>query len=459
MNGQGERLTAEDVLALAPDAASRRAGAGLAVPGSWSGTGARGGAVWGECEGSGSTPYRTVADLTGEGGPGFQCTCPSRKSPCKHALGLLLLWASGEEAVPGVPEGAGAPPGWAGSWLERRRTRSGAVPGPSGSTQRKAADGEAARKRAERRARRIASGAAELEQRLVDLLRGGLAAASGDGAYGQWEETAARMVDAQAPGLAARVRELASAAGPGAGAERASRLLEECALLHTLNQGYMRLDRLPEPLAATVRTRVGLTTDAASLLATGPLVRDHWLVLAQRDADDGRLITRRIWLYGRGTRRMALLLSYGAAGRAPELSLPVGLSLDADLAFHPSARPLRASLGTRHATPVPCTAAPPGGDAAAALRAYGEALRDDPWLDSWPVVLSPVIPLPDARLGWQLADARGEAALPVDPRCVDRTGLWQLAAISGGSPVTVFAECGHRGVVPLAAWGPEPVAL
>ncbi|MGK0332579.1 MAG: putative Zn finger protein, partial [Minisyncoccia bacterium] len=23
---------------------------------------------------------------------GFTCTCPSRKTPCKHALALLLLW-------------------------------------------------------------------------------------------------------------------------------------------------------------------------------------------------------------------------------------------------------------------------------------------------------------------------------------------------------------------------------
>ncbi|MGK5733648.1 SWIM zinc finger family protein, partial [Streptomyces sp. URMC 124] len=59
MNPQGDRWTAETVLALAPDAASRKAGSKLAVPGPWSGAGALpeggGGAVWGECSGSGST--------------------------------------------------------------------------------------------------------------------------------------------------------------------------------------------------------------------------------------------------------------------------------------------------------------------------------------------------------------------------------------------------------------------
>ncbi len=184
-------------------------------------------------------------------------------------------------------------------------------------------------------------------------------------------------------------------------------------------------------------------------------------MLAQRDSDDGRLVTRRVWLHGVGTGRMALLLSYGAAGRAPELSLPVGLALDADLAFHAAARPLRAVLGTRHAGPVAVAGvAPPGGETGDALRAYGEALRDDPWLEGWPVVLDGVVPTPDGEGGWQLADAAGESALPIAPRGADDAmSLWRLAALSGGAPIRVFGECGHRGFTPLTAWAPEPVAL
>ncbi|MBB5119577.1 SWIM zinc finger domain protein [Streptomyces eurocidicus] len=468
MNPQGEIGTAETVLALAPDAASRKAGARLAEPGRWSGTacspggaaGSRAGAVWGECAGSGSAPYRTVVDLSGAGGPAFHCSCPSRKFPCKHALGLLLLWSEGGEAV---PESGAAPPGWAGQWLARRRQRAEgpaaavtAGAGPAGGAP--ATGGEAARRRAERRAARIASGATELERRLADLLHGGLASAEAS-AYGPWDETAARMVDAQAPGLASRVRELASVAGAGTGVDRASRLLEECALLHTLSQGYLRVDGLPEPLAATVRARVGITADTATLLATSPPVRDDWLVLARQDADDGRLVTRRTWLYGRRTGRMALLLSYGPVGRPPELALPVGVSLDAELAYYPAARPLRAALGTRHSAPVPSPEPPPAGDVATALAAYGEALRDDPWLESWPVVLGPVIPVRTPSGEWQMVDAEGESGVPVDVRQGERVGVWQLAAVSGGGPVTVFGECGFRGFVPLGTWGPEPVPL
>ncbi|MFE1348871.1 SWIM zinc finger family protein, partial [Streptomyces sp. NPDC058757] len=106
MNVTGVRWTAEQVLALAPDEASRRAGSTLGTPGPWSGTGAADGVVWGRCEGGGRAPYRTVVDTRGRA---YACTCPSRRSPCKHALGLLLLWASDGGAVPDGAE----PPGWA----------------------------------------------------------------------------------------------------------------------------------------------------------------------------------------------------------------------------------------------------------------------------------------------------------------------------------------------------------
>ena len=76
--------------------------------------------------GSGSKPYATTVDLTG---PAFRCSCPSCSFPCKHALSLLTLWASG--ALP-----AGSEPEFASEWLltlganhhSRRRDRR--HPGP-----------------------------------------------------------------------------------------------------------------------------------------------------------------------------------------------------------------------------------------------------------------------------------------------------------------------------------------
>ncbi|MBQ0986067.1 SWIM zinc finger family protein [Streptomyces sp. F63] len=470
MTQQGVRWTVEQVLALAPDAPSRKAGGRLGTPAPWSGTGAGEQAVWGLCEGSGGAPYRTVVALRGAerpgAAPGFHCTCPSRKVPCKHALGLLLLWASdggGPAGAGSVP--AGKPPDWARRRLaegERRAEHRRAGPGPAAGGPK---DAEAARRRAGQRAERMAAGASELERRLLDLLRGGLAGADRAG-YGAWEETAARMVDAQAPGLAARVREVAAAAGSG----RPGRLLEECALLHLLNRALLGVSALPGPPAATVRARAGVPVRAAEVLAAeGAAVRDDWLVLAQRDGTDGSLTTRRTWLRGARTGRTALLLGFASPGRAPEVDLPAGCSLDAELAPYPGSPPLRAALGTRFAPPRP-GGRPPGSDTGAALAAYGRALCEDPWLEAWPAVLAGVVPVPgDGPVrdgaggrgvhgpggGWQLADAAGGAALPVDPRAAERPGLWRLLAVSGGDPVTVFGECGHRGFLPYTVWSPE----
>jgi hypothetical protein len=440
MTQQGVRWSADQVLALAPDAASRKAGSKLGAAGPWSGTGGFGeGAVWGLCTGGGGTPYRTVVDTADASGPAYDCSCPSRKSPCKHALGLLLLWSGGE-----VDAAAGRAPDWAEQWLagRRGRTRENGVAGPAGAASGPA-DPEAARRRAERRAERVTAGVTELEQRLADLLRSGLATAEQSG-YGPWEETAARMVDAQAPGLAARVREVGAI--PGSGPGWPVRLLEECALLHLLGRGWLHRDRLSGALAATVRTRVGLPSSP-----DGPPVRDHWLVLAQYDMTDPKLTTRRIWLHGTASGRTALLLSYGAAGRAPDLALPVGLALDAELSAYPGAGQRRAALGERFAAPIPTTARPPGLTTSEAAARYGEALRDDPWQDSVPVTLDDVIPTPDGD-AWQLADADGDTALPLSTAATARSGLWRLVALSGGAPVKVFGECGHRGFTPLTAW-------
>jgi len=481
MTGQGERWTPEQVLALAPDDASRRAGGKLASSAAWPETGEGAGAVWGLCKGSGSRPYQTVVDLDGANGPGYTCSCPSRKFPCKHVLGLLLLWAGEEVDQPGGARAVreAEPPEWASSWLEGRRARTvrkaPALDGPGtegdgsahgvaeGGSAASSAERQAARRRAER-AQRMAAGAQDLEERLADMVRAGLAGADQRG-WTEWEQVAARMVDAQARGLADRVRELgaipAAGSGPGAGsgtgAQRESwpeRLLSELGLLHLLDQALIGVDELPGPLAATVRSRAGLTPDSAEVLADeSARVRDEWLVLAQRDTlDTYRLTSRRIWLHGRSSDRSALLLSFGAAGRSPALSLPVGAVLDAELAYYPGALRLRAALGERHGTVRPGFL-PRGGPVHAALAAYATALCSDPWLESWPVVLRDVLPIPfeDAADGWQVADAEGESALPVVPG-TDSSALWKLMAISADGPVTVFGECGHRGFAPYAAW-------
>jgi hypothetical protein len=425
-----ERWDRARVLALAPDAPSQRAAQSLASGGSWQLTGtAEPGALWGECRGSAATPYRTVVDLAG---PAYQCSCPSRKFPCKHVLALMLLWAEGS-----VKDDAGDPPDWASSWLTARTAKVGHAPAREPAEPK---DPKTAAKRAEQREARVATGLAELDRWLCDQVRQGLAASQQAG-YGHWDDIAARMVDAQAPGPAERLRALASVPHSGAGWD--GRLLEEYALLRLLAVAYRRQAELPPPLRETVRSRIGFSLRQAGVLAKGQPVRDHWHVLARRDLEQDRIRTRRTWLQGRKTGRPALVLSFAAAGQALDDTLSVGTDADADLVFYPGAVPLRAVLLTKHDT---LDDGPPTGDTIAGLLAsFAAALAGDPWLDSWPAVLdvTPVrAPVP------AVSDAAGRA-LPLHPGTGD---CWPLFAISGGRPVTVAGEWTPRGLWPLTAW-------
>ena len=79
-------LTLEQVEQMAPDAAAAAAGKKLVAAKSWSELGCSPAALWGKCQGS--AVYQVKVDLANLG---YNCSCPSRKFPCKHVLGLLKI--------------------------------------------------------------------------------------------------------------------------------------------------------------------------------------------------------------------------------------------------------------------------------------------------------------------------------------------------------------------------------
>ena len=103
-------ISLEKIEQMAPDQASLAAAKKLLKPGKWPTLADNGaGIVWGECQGSGATPYRIAVT---EADAGYKCTCPSRKFPCKHSL--ALMWMRAEGLAPFVP---GTLPQWVEDWL------------------------------------------------------------------------------------------------------------------------------------------------------------------------------------------------------------------------------------------------------------------------------------------------------------------------------------------------------
>ncbi|HEX2205263.1 MAG TPA: SWIM zinc finger family protein [Longimicrobium sp.] len=426
--------TPDQVAALAPDAGAAKAGQALASPAKWGALGRDARALWGECQGSGSKPYQTAVD---EAGPGFRCTCPSRKFPCKHALGLLFLHAGRPGAVP-----EGAPPPWVAEWIAGREARAEKKAAPPSGEPAKAPDPEAQAKRAARRDERVAAGVEEAARWMEDVVRQGFGTLASR-PRGFWETVAARLVDAQAPGAARRVREMAPL--PHSGDGWPDRLLERLGRLHLLAEAFRRLDALPGPAQDEVRAALGWTVRQEEVAAAEG-VRDRWAVLGQRVEEEDRLLVRRTWLRGEETGRGALLLAFAAARQPLEPGPPPGRVLDAELAFYPAAFPLRATIRARHGEPRPLAALGGHASVTEAAAAWADALARNPWIERIGVPLTGVVPV---RHGgdWLLRDAVG-AGLPVAPSASEAG--WPLLALSGGRPVDVFGEWDGDGLVPLS---------
>ncbi|CAM3679925.1 DUF5691 domain-containing protein [Smaragdicoccus niigatensis] len=413
--------TEEQVRALAPDSSSFSAARPLASR--WRETGSHDLAVWGFCQGSGAKPYQTIVDVSGRA---YKCSCPSRKFPCKHALSLLLLWSSGQ-----VPP-ASAIPAFAGEWVEGRRAKADreAVPktsNPATVDQRKA---------------RVAAGLAELDTWLTDQVRAGLA--QSDRSFAAFEAIAARMVDAQAPGVAATLRSLFNAVVTKS--HWPEILLREYGRLHLLVRAHRQLDDLPAATQSAVRAHVGYPMQAETV-RTEPKVRDRWMSLGRKTTEENRLHTRRTWLFGRHTKRWAMLVehSFGTATFSPEVP-PPGTSVDADVHFYPGSAGLRVQWGERHSRPEPFTTIPAAGTIDEALTAHATALGADPWIRSWPALIADVVPVVRDP-AWQLVARDGNAL-----SLTSGAQAWQLLAISAGHPVTVIGDWTADGFEPVSAF-------
>jgi hypothetical protein len=253
--------------------------------------------------------------------------------------------------------------------------------------------------------------------------------------YEFWDRMAARMVDAQASGIARRLRGLGGLPFSGR-ADWAARMLDEISRLYLLSESCTRLGGLPIETQHDVRTLIGWAYKQEDLLAL-PTIRDRWIVRAQYTEVEDRLKIRRVWLYGRRTGRTALLLDFAHGGTPFDGSYPVGQSFDAELIYYPGAYPQRAIVKVQRGGTAPAHDDLSGlsGDIEAALDTYASALAANPWLDSFPMGLSAVVPYQEGER-FYIRDSAGRT-LPIR---FASEAWWTIAAASGGHPIPVFGE-------------------
>jgi hypothetical protein len=432
--------SSERVAALAPDSASASAGQALASERHWSSLGLSDRAIWGLCQGSGKQPYQTRVDLSE---PAFKCSCPSRKFPCKHGLGLLLLFAKNAAVF-----SAGDEPGWVADWLADRVARATKTE-QAASAAEKPVDLESQARRAAQREARVRDGVAGCRVWLEDLVRRGLAAAQSD-APAEWERVAGRLVDAQAPGLASFVRRIPMMMASGPGWD--TRTVDLLGRLHLLLCAAQRHDDLPPDVAGDVRTALGWTQSREDALGSAGIA-DRWAAIGQVVEEEERFRVARTWLVGRNTGHRALILDFAAGAQPLERSIAAGSAFDGELAFYPSRQPLRAMLKSRSGPQVLDRDFEQGWDATieAGLLRYAGALASNPWIVRWPLVLAEVRPVQDGAR-WFLVDTQDQG-LPVRPAFARSLQLWRLISARGGSPATVVVEWDGVSALPISALG------
>jgi hypothetical protein len=427
-------LTTEGVLALAPDDASAKAARALTTPTKWPLLGADDHAAWGECQGSGSKPYQTQVDLTG---PVFRCSCPSRKFPCKHGLALLLIRAQS----PGL-FASQTPPAWVSEWLSSRAEKAQKKEERQPEKPVAAADPQAAAKRESKRWDRIETAAQELQRWLTDQLQQGLGTIQGSGLQA-WATMAARMVDAQAPGLGQRVSD--AAASLKRGSEFSEATLRQLGALQLLCDAVQRRAELPNSLLADLRVALGWPLDKTEVLLKGERLADIWTVigLVIEERDD-KLTERRIWLHGQHSGRRALILEHAFSGRGFEMAWTVGSCTAVQLVYFPSSHPIRAVV------------------ADAPQETQAPSLPDQSVTEEWLAVARqtaacPWVSLQSLYLAESVVLRTQETTVLVSqstawPVALNETDTWALLACTGGHANSVFCEWDGHALRPVSAW-------
>jgi len=295
----------------------------------WQALGRSARGLWGECKGS--ALYQTRVDLLDYSS---KCTCPSRKFPCKHALGLLFLAAAAAAQLTERDE-----PQWVADWLNQRQQKAQAKAQPA---EKKPVDEKAQAKRADARISAMLAGLDVTERWLHDLVQQGLAQSDLDQ---QLKTAALRLQDAKAGALAERLRQI------GAMSERQqSERIAQLGQVQWLIDLFRRRDQLSAAWRAEVDAWVGLSEREEEVLDSGERVSGEFFIAGVSSIEGERLREERTWLIEPGGRSfLKLEFLFGAARGA---LFPAGASVSGTLALYRACAAQRVLLAQTELKPT-----------------------------------------------------------------------------------------------------------
>lgn len=413
-------LNKQQIIDLAPDASSVKAGTQLANSSKWIVKNQHPKVIWGECKGSGKKPYKTSIDLVNIA---FKCSCPSRKFPCKHGLGLFLLYEAQTnlfDEIEEIPEDIA-------QWIDKRATKIE----KKDSQEAKPVDEAAQQKRIVAREKKVTAGIEELQRWLKDTIRAGIANVSQDH-YNFASSIIPRMVDAQATGLAFQLKKINKINFYEEDWE--IQLLKVLSKIYLLTKAYQAKNQYDINTQSELNTLIGWTISKDEILKN-EVVEDQWLVLGKTIDNEDNLTINSTWLYTEKTKQFALILDFFVKNQ-PVINknvLAVGTSVNAKLNFYPSMLPLRVLLNQQDGQQN-ISSFPKGESTIEGLMNHlSNVYSINPFVDNTPIILNNIF-LISKQNGWYLKDTTHKGMLVINTH----DECWKILALSGGKPLDFF---------------------
>jgi len=429
-----QQWTLQQVEALSPDTANLKRGKALANTRKWQLMAQKENALWGLCKGSGSNPYKTQIDLTE---PAFKCSCPSRKFPCKHGLGLMILYVN-----QATFKQEKTMPDWVEEWLGKRveskeKKAKKAAEGKKPKTDKQL---QAKAKREEKTMKQIHEGLEDMENWLLDTIRLGTAELSQE-SFHYFEQKAKRLVDAKAKGASNAIEQLYTTMQDPQWQEKS---LEQIGQLYILSKAFREMGKLSPQLQEDVKSKIGINVKKEVVLSNDILTHDTWYVLGKQNEVEDELKIQRTWLLGQKNQQYALILDFAYGHASIPLQFMPGTYFDANFAFFPGF-PYRAVLKNRTSEAKQFNDLQGFDNLSDFLTYYANVLAENPFINFYPCLLNNVIPVLKKDTFFLIDTEKNKIEVT---KPFSKT--WEMLAMSGGHPMTVFGTWGNHTFTPFS---------
>ncbi len=438
-------FTESQIEILAPKPTAFKEGKKLGNASYWQQFGKSERALWGIIQGSGASPYYTGVDFNELA---YRCTCPSRQFPCKHALGLMVLFANNAKVVNALT----SEPDWVSEWMDKRLTKPIQKEKSISEEEDSSADREK-EKRLQDRIESVDAGVKELDLWLRDLIRIGLLELPSK-SPGTFEKVAARMIDCKAPGLAGWVKSLGKInyAASGGWENESITIIGKLSLLI---KAWNNMSNLSESWQQTIRNLIGWSQSTKELMddSNALAIKDEWIVLGQESENTEDIIIQRTWLWGSEKGKPVLILQFATKFSPLQTSVIPGTIIEAEIAYFPGVHPLRGIIRKQRGILTKWKNTP-------VYDASLETIWDKhiahaaiyPWINDQPYLINQVRII-NIQKSWQLIDTENKM-MPIHPSFgIEKYMQWIM--ITGNAPFAMAVVIRGKQVLPLGVFADQ----